>query len=165
MELEQKQPKWSQSFTQTITLFLYGIGALIILPLFVLLLMITLFLYGIGAILFSTSRALIFSLHYSYMELEPAFIIIVNLSFNIITLFLYGIGALECQPLCLLYQSITLFLYGIGANVSQDCRLVSIYYIIPIWNWSYVYLFIIATSTVLHYSYMELELMTSYYCC
>ena len=32
---------------------------------------ITLFLYGIGAILFSTSRALIFSLHYSYMELEP----------------------------------------------------------------------------------------------
>ena len=72
-------PIWNWSFYNTnrlrmvllITLFLYGIGAFIIIHSFFVLFFITLFLYGIGANSnHSTVRNYILRLHYSYMELE-----------------------------------------------------------------------------------------------
>ena len=76
---------------------------------------------------------------------------------------------------------ITLFLYGIGADrLSPNAVLPIADYIIPIWNWSFVILYIglsllfyyiipiwnwsknsstiESTLELLHYSYMELEL-------
>ena len=61
-----------------------------------------------------------------------------NLDRLIITLFLYGIGAINNTVFRLVKVIITLFLYGIGANVKRK-------------RCTYIYL--------LHYSYMELELL------
>ena len=97
-----------------ITLFLYGIGALILINSLAIFLFITLFLYGIGAI----------------------FVLLVLFSQLLITLFLYGIGAvyldikfLNCCPLHYSYMELE------RINKISKC-IHAFYYIIPIWNWS-----------------------------
>ena len=79
---------------------------------------ITLFLYGIGATS-NVCNPIFFTilLHYSYMELEQ-----------------------ECSISSMPWYSITLFLYGIGAVIILCFKIITHNYIIPIWNWSILFL-------------------------
>ena len=78
-----------------ITLFLYGIGAFIPDETLLESLQITLFLYGIGANIACSLFSFLYSLHYSYMELELSIMLYSLLILISITLFLYGIGATD----------------------------------------------------------------------
>ena len=115
---------WSSSlillslFIKCITLFLYGIGALLSPLQNIFIYVITLFLYGIGA---------------SWYNWQ-------NFNVILITLFLYGIGAKShfasmLTTVSLHYSYMELELYNLTAVYPFLT-----YYIIPIWNWSYVFL-------------------------
>ncbi len=99
---------------------------------------ITLFLYGIGANLICSSVIVFCGLHYSYMELELAFLnehlkLIPQLHYSYMELELIWLSSTNTTPF------ITLFLYGIGALIlCLFCRCL-LYYIIPIWNWSMLF--------------------------
>ena len=74
MELEPVSLSVDFSLSSSITLFLYGIGAIISLAELGNL-RITLFLYGIGALVLCFLLVAHSQLHYSYMELELQFFI------------------------------------------------------------------------------------------
>ena len=77
---------------------------------------ITLFLYGIGAILKVLFSHFLLGLHYSYMELEliNVFCSLIVLSANYI-IPIWNWSEKELVTLELILTQITLFLYGIGA--------------------------------------------------
>ena len=135
MELELFSFSSLSWFFIKITLFLYGIGA-ILFESSSYLLFITLFLYGIGALSTVYTHALF---HYYIIPIwnwSPKYISEICKFLVIITLFLYGIGAID-----------RMVALGIGSkdyiipiwnwSIDIDVPIYRyIYYIIPIWNWS-----------------------------
>ena len=179
MELEQAIKSLYIVPLLPITLFLYGIGALLILLQGMHCNFITLFLYGIGARSASCQRVITISdyiipiWNWSYSskvstslpkELENYIIPIWNWSIILRT----HLSLLQYNYIIPIWNwslvpfvpgsPITLFLYGIGAFLIPLSCQINFHYIIPIWNWS-----IqsgkekLAPVATLHYSYMELE--------
>ena len=115
MELERSHLLTSTSNSLNITLFLYGIGAIVIRFSFRKLFKITLLLYGIGAGNRAGANA---------PNICNYIIPIWNWSRHLVTSVVATV-------------LITLFLYGIGAiPLLSFLHLGHLNYIIPIWNWS-----------------------------